>query len=85
MRIAAKLTWLSSCVGWFFEVLSASSDLCVYAGILPLRLLYGLLYFIPGINQPNASGKRRSSVYRGRNPEPPLGVSKYLRSQGRNV
>lgn len=35
------------------------------------------LCFFPGINQPNASGKRGSSVYCGTNPESPLGVSKY--------
>lgn len=58
MIIASKVKQLSSCLGWFFEVLSASSDICVYAGSPPRCLLYTLLYFVPGINQSNASGKR---------------------------
>jgi len=80
--VALTLKWLSSCVGWVFEVRGANSDLCLCWNS-PLRLLYGLPF--PGTNQSDASGKRRSSVYCGRNPEPPLGVSKYPRSQGRNT
>lgn len=41
--IAVTWKWLSSCVGWFFDVCGANSDLRVYAGIP--HLVSSVLFF----------------------------------------
>jgi hypothetical protein len=79
--------WLASCPSGWAAMLAF--EFCIYAGITLFLLLCGLpplpsLPFLPfvGVNQSNASGKRWSSLYCGRNSESPLGVSKYPHSQG---